>query len=88
MKITFFKRRKPKKFHYKARFFDEEKERREQRRQEMGLGGDSKIEFKSRMHSSWKYNREKERKRKKQAEWQTLIYILAIGLIVYLLIRR
>ncbi len=88
MKITFLKRRKPKKFRYKARFFDEEKERRERRRQEMGLGEDHKIEFKSRMHSTWKYNRENERKRKKQAELQTLVYIAAIGLLIYYLLIR
>jgi urease accessory protein UreF len=88
MKITFLKTRKPKKFHYKARFFDEEKEKREMRRQEMGLGNQEKIKFESRMHSSWKYHRETERKRKKQAELQTLIYIAIIGLIIYLLIVR
>ena len=88
MRLSFFKTQKPKKFRYQARFFDEEKDRREQRKREMGLGEQSDLKFKHRMQSAWRTNKDNDRKRKKKAELQTMVLIAVLGLVVYYLFFR
>jgi len=88
MRWSFFKTHKPKQFRYKPRHFDEEKERREQRKADMGLGSAGDLKFKHRMHSSWKYQREQDRQRRKSANYGTLIILAVLFLIAYYLFFR
>lgn len=82
MKITFFRIPKPKQFKYPARYYDAEKERREQRRRELGLSGE-KADFKSQLSTNWKRFYQKENQRKKKAEISVLIYLLIVAMLIY-----
>ncbi len=88
MRLSFFKTQKPKKFRYQPRHFDEEKERREKRKKELGLGGEGELKFQHRMQSAWRQNREQDRKRKKSALLQTMILMFVLGLVAYYLFFR
>ena len=84
MKIVFFRTPRPKQFHYPPRYYDEEKERREQRRRELGLSGE-KADFKSQISANWSRYKRHERDRKKKAEISVMIYLLIVAMLIYLI---
>jgi hypothetical protein len=84
MKITFFRTPKPKQFKYPTRYYDEEKERWEQRKRELGITADGeKSEFKSQVGTNWRRIREKNTHRQKKANASVLIYLLIAALLIY-----
>ena len=83
MKFAFFKTEKPKAFEYKPRYYDPIKEKREQRRKELGLedgGPDHKSFFKGELQSKWRRggNVDKEKSGKK-----TTIFLVILLIAVY-----
>lgn len=83
MKIVFFNTQKPKKFEYKPLYYDEEKDEREQRRKELGLGDDGsdhKSFFRGELQKKWrsggKVNQKSSRKR-------SIIYLGILLLAIY-----
>lgn len=84
MKLVFFHTPKPKQFSYSPRYFDVEKDRREQRRKELGLGGDSaEGDFRSRMDASWRRFRKSESRVRKKTNLSLLIYLFIVVLLIY-----
>ena len=84
MKIVFFKIPKPKRFNYPPRYYDEEKERREQRRRELGIGENgSKVDFKSQVGTSWRRLRKTDKGRQKKANMSVIIYLLIVAMLIY-----
>lgn len=83
MKVTFFKTPRPKKFGYPTRYYDEEKERLEQRKKELGISKDGKADFRSHINSNWKRLKKSDNKRKRRAEMSVLIYLFIVGILVY-----
>ena len=84
MKITFFRIPKPKQFTYPPRYYDEEKERWEQRRKELGLT-DEKADFKSQVNANWNRFKKSERSRKRKSEFSVLIYLAIVAMLIYFL---
>lgn len=82
MKITFVRTPRPKRFKYPPRYYDEEKERWEQRKRELGLS-DEKADFKSQVATSWKRVKRHDRDRRKKAEASVLIYLLIVAILIY-----
>lgn len=82
MKVTFFRTPKPKQFKYPPRYYDEEKERLEYRRRELGLSGE-KADFGAQVSANWKRMRKRDVQRKKKAEFSVVIYLLIVGLLIY-----
>ena len=82
MKITFFRTPRPKQFSYPPRYYDEEKERREQRRKELGLSNE-KADFKSQITTNWRRFKKHDRGRKKKAEISVFIYLLIVAMLIY-----
>jgi len=82
MKITFFRTPRPKHFAYPPRYYDEEKERWEQRRKELGLTGE-KSDFKSQVSANWGRYKKSERSRKKKAEMSVLVYLFIVAILIY-----
>lgn len=84
MKITFFRTPKPKQFNYPPRYYDAEKERREQRRKELGLTGE-KPDFKSQISANWGRYKRHDKQRKQKAEISVIVYLLIVALLIYLI---
>lgn len=86
MKVVFFRVPKPKQFKYPSRYYDEEKERKELRKRELGLAGDgSKIDFRSQVGDSWKRLRKSDSKRQKKAQMSVVVYLLIVAMLIYLI---
>ncbi len=82
MKIVFFRTPRPKRFNYPPRYYDEEKERWEQRKKELGLS-DEKADFRSKLTTNWNRFKRHEKKRKKKAEMSVLVYLMIVGILIY-----
>ena len=83
MKIVFFNRPKARQFDYKPRYYDVEKERREQRKKELGLGDgktDKRTMFKGELQNRWRSDRKTEKERTRR---RTIIYVVMISLVIY-----
>jgi hypothetical protein len=83
MKIVFFSRPKARQFDYKPRYYDVEKERREQRKKELGLGGeetDKRAMFKGELQQRWRSDRKAEKERTRR---RTMIYLILIAVVAY-----
>jgi len=86
MKVVFFRIPKPKQFKYPPRYYDEEKERKEFRKRELGLAGDdSKIDFRSQVGDSWKRLRKSDSGRQKKAQMSVVVYLLIVAMLIYLI---
>jgi len=86
MKIVFFRIPKPKQFSYPPRYYDEEKERREQRKRELGLTTDgTKTDFRSQVGTNWRRLRKSDSNRQKKANISVIIYLLIVAMLVYLI---
>lgn len=83
MKVVFFKTPRPKQFSYPPRYYNEENERWEQRKKELGLS-EEKTDFKSRIESNWGRFDKKDRQRKRKAEKSVLIYLFIVAILIYL----
>lgn len=83
MKIVFFRIPKPKQFNYPPRYYDEEKERMEQRKKELGISPDGKADFKSQVGASWRRLRKSNKSRQKKASMSVLIYLMIVAMLIY-----
>lgn len=83
MKVTFFKTAKPKNFAYPPRYYDEDKERWDQRKKELGLSEDGKADFRSQVSNNWKRYRKSDKTRKKRAEMSVLVYLFIVAILIY-----
>jgi len=83
MKVVFFRIPKPKQFTYPPRYYDEEKERVEQRKRELGISTDGKTDFKSQVGNSWRRLRKSNKSRQKKASMSALIYLMIVAMLVY-----
>ena len=82
MQITFFRTPKPKQFNYKPRYYDEEKERQEQRRKElMGDGQGNTINIRRQIERRWR--KEDRQNRDKSRRMNVLVYILVAVILIY-----
>jgi hypothetical protein len=90
MKLGFFNVRKPHKFRYQPRYYDEEKERMEERKRELGLAGsaDGDNDFGARIANRWRYMREREAGRRRKSDANLLIYILILVLLLIFIFWR
>lgn len=84
MKITFVRTPRPKQFKYPSRYYDEEKERREQRKKELGLSPE-KADFSSRVSANWRRVKQHDKQRQKKAKATVLIYLFIVAILVYFL---
>ena len=82
MKITFFRTPRPKQFHYPPRYYDEDKDRWEQRKRELGLS-EEKADFRSQVTANWRRFKHHDDRRKKKAEISVLIYLLIVAMLIY-----
>jgi hypothetical protein len=83
MKITFVRTPKPKQFAYPPRYYDEEKERLEQRKRDLGLSQDGKSDFRSQVSNNWKRFRKSDKTRQKKAELSVLVYLFIVAILIY-----
>jgi hypothetical protein len=83
MKIVFFRTPKPRQFSYPPRYYDEEKERWEMRKKELGLGGEGNTDFRSMISNNWRRVRKSDRSRKKKAEMSVLVYLFIVAILIY-----
>ena len=84
MKIVFFSRPKNKQFDYKPRYYDIEKDKREQRKKELGLGSDEeggkRKYFRGELQNRWRSNRKDEKDKTRR---RTMIYLVMIFIVIY-----
>ncbi|MBL7104897.1 MAG: hypothetical protein ISS18_11255 [Bacteroidales bacterium] len=84
MKLVFFRIPKPKQFNYPPRYYDEEKERWDRRRKELGITKDGeKTDFKSQVGYNWRRMRKVNAARQKKANMSVLIYFLIAAALIY-----
>jgi len=89
MKLVFFNTPKARQFNYPARYYDEEKDRREQRKRELGLAGSITTgDFRSKLDAGWQRFRAGERGRQKKANMSVLIYIFIVIILIYIIFFR
>jgi hypothetical protein len=89
MKLVFFNTPKARQFTYPARYYDEEKDKREQRKKELGLSGtETKGDFRSELDKGWQRFRTGEKGRQKKANMSVLIYIFIVIILVYIIFFR
>ena len=88
MKIYFVRTPKPKRFNLKPRYYDEEKEKREQRKVELGLSSsdDPSIRLRSRIQHEW--HKDSRRKKKKTDATRTIFYLVLLIILIYLIFFR
>ncbi len=82
MEIVFFKRPRPRNFEYKPRYYDEEKERREERRKaledaEKGISSTLRYDIERRWRMADRKNRNKSR------GVNLLVYLIVAALLAY-----
>ena len=83
MKFVLFRTSKPKAFEYKPLYYDAEKEKREQRRKELGLDDgdtDHRSFFRGELQSKWRRGGDGN---KKGSRRRTIIYMAILLLAVY-----
>ncbi len=83
MKFSFFKTEKPKPFEYRPLYYDPIKEKREQRRKELGLddgNSDHKSFFKGELQSKWRRGGDP---REEKSKKKTIIYMVILLIAVY-----
>jgi len=84
MKIVFFKIPKPKRFAYPPRYYDEEKERLERRKKELGISSDGeKLDFETNVRENWKRFRKSDKDRQQKANMSVFIYLVIAALLIY-----
>ncbi len=84
MKLVFFRIPNPKQFNYPPRYYDEEKERWDRRRKELGITKDGeKTDFKSQVGYNWRRMRKVNATRQKKANISVLIYFLIAAALIY-----
>ncbi|MFA8298824.1 MAG: hypothetical protein ACEPOV_01550 [Hyphomicrobiales bacterium] len=85
MKLTFFKTRQPKRFNYKPRHWDKEKEDLEKRKASLGINSElsRKEHLKAQIEKKWK--RGSKKPEKNTFSIRRLIYLVVLFLVVYLI---
>jgi len=85
MKIVFFKRPKPRQFNYIPRYYNKEKEEREQRKKELGITNSDNAGDKLRAEIQRKWRYERQKSKSATSELKTVLYLVIIGLLIYLI---
>ena len=88
MAFIFFHTPKPRQFEIKTRYYDPQKEEREQRKKELGLSGEggSGALLRSKIRRKWGHDR---RAAKRQADLRKMIiFIILAFILIYLLFIR
>lgn len=82
MKFVFLRTQKPKPFEYKPRYYDPEKEEREQRRKDLGLddSSDHKSFYRGELQRKWRRGRGET---KKNSRLRTMIYFAILLFAIY-----
>ncbi|MCD4734450.1 MAG: hypothetical protein K8R53_00265 [Bacteroidales bacterium] len=85
MKLVFFRTPKPRSFSYTPRYFDEDKERSDQRKRELGISNDSesKQDLRTRMSQDWKRYRGHDKTRQKSIKMSLFIYLVIAAMLIY-----
>ena len=84
MKLVFFKKPQAKKFDYKPRYYDQEKDEREKRKKELGYSDeDSSTFFKGELKRRWKQDHARLQKEKKS--YRSVIYLVMLSFMVYVI---
>lgn len=84
MQIVFFKRPKPRQFDYKPRYYDEEKERKEERRKAFAdAEKGAPVNLKREIDVRWR--RIDRRNRHKSKSINLLVYLVVVALLIYFL---
>ena len=85
MKLVFFRIPKPNRFKYAPRYYDEEKERMEQRKKELDISGsnDKKIDFKAQVNRRWRRSIRKDRAKKKASMISFVVYLIILLILIY-----
>ncbi|HNV49319.1 MAG: hypothetical protein WBH71_01025 [Bacteroidales bacterium] len=85
MRIVFFKRPKPKRFEYKPRYWDEEKERLEERKKHLGEESSERNTLIRDINLHWrKIDR---RNRNKAKSINLVVYLFIILLLLYFIFK-
>lgn len=87
MAFKIFHRPKPRQFHYNPLYYNEQKEKIEQLKQQMAgntAGEYKKYEFKSQLQSKW---RRESRRNSQTSNIRLVLIILALLLITYLMFK-
>lgn len=82
MKVTFLKKAKARKFDYKPRYYDAQKEADEKRKREIeaNIKNPERINLRREMKAKWGRN---DRTRTKSKSYTTAIYVLLLFAILY-----
>ncbi len=84
MRLSFFSLPKPKQFSYAPRYYNEEKERAEQRKKELeNTDGSGKPAFGDRLTKSWDRYKKMERTSQRKANISVIIYLFVAILLLY-----
>lgn len=85
MKLVFFRIPKPRRFNYPPRYYDEEKERLERRKKELGIGGSNGKagDHRANLSGEWQRLRYRDRTRRKSRQISLLVYILLAAILMY-----
>lgn len=93
MKASFFYRPKPKKFEFKPRYYDKNKEERENREKRIkkeieneAKEGKNYVSLESELHKKWKRNDRD--KLKQKSIRRAIIYILLLLMILYVMFHK
>lgn len=83
MKIVFLSRPKNRKFEYKPRYYNLEREKREQRKKELGISideNDKRSLLRGELQNRWRNNRKTDKEKTRR---RTIIYLIMIVIVVY-----
>lgn len=84
MQIVFFSRPKPRQFEYKPRYYDEEKERREERRKALA-DAESGVQTNLKRDIDMRWRRIDRRNRHKSKSINLLVYLVIVAFLIYFL---
>lgn len=81
----FFRTPKPRRFKYPPRYYDEEKERLERRKKELGIGNQSDTGGSQRadLSGEWQRLRRRDSTRRKSTQISVLVYLIIAAILLY-----
>jgi len=85
MKIFMFRTPKPKRFNFKPRYYDPDKEEIEKRKYDLGITDSDDPEIRLRAEMKKKWRNEARTSRRKSDLQRTLFFIVIIALLVYII---
>jgi len=83
MKIFLVRTPKPRRFHFKPRYYDEEKEELKRRKMELGIIDDNDPELRLRAEMRRKWRNEKRTSRKRTDLQRMIVFVVIILILIY-----